>query len=109
MIGGRSTYEGAKPNHSWNPGAGHLGALEIDLRYGALQVDPHTFPTFADPWVSASSARSMGATLQWVPASLFRFLVSFERVAFVGGAGTKEQVVDRPPELALIMRAQLSL
>lgn len=104
VTGEHAGYNGVKPKHPFNPRRLDFGALELAARYGQLDIDPKSFPMFADPTKSASSAREWGVGFNWYLLAPVKIAVDFERTTFHGGAGKG----DRRPENALLGRVQLS-
>jgi phosphate-selective porin OprO/OprP len=101
----RASYEGVVPNHPVDFRHRNFGALELVLRYSELRLDDGAFPLFADPAASVHSARELAGGLNWWLNEHARFMLSFQRTDYVGGAATG----DREPENALIGRLQLTL
>src|SRR6185369_8264524 len=59
VIGGKASYKGASPDQPFDLDKGQLGALEVGVRAGAMDLDPVAFSGgFADPLASASKAFS---------------------------------------------------
>lgn len=108
VIGGTNGYTGATPYHDWNPASRHFGALELSARIGQLQLDPDSFPTFADPTASARRATSLGFSANWVLSRMFRAALAYEQTWFVGGAGEANAITNRGAENFLLTRAQLN-
>lgn len=108
VIGGYNSYDGAFPNHPWDPSHGHFGAVELVGRYSQTELAANAFPVYADPTKSARAAMAFGVTVNWILGHLFRAVIGFERTRFTGGAGTMITIQDRPPENALIARLTLS-
>jgi phosphate-selective porin OprO/OprP len=104
VIGGSNGYKGATPTSEWKPASGQLGAVEFAARYSAIRFDNQTFPTFADPIISARSAQNLGAAANWVLSRQVRLAVNFEHTRFRGGAATG----DRADENFVLTRAQIA-
>jgi phosphate-selective porin OprO/OprP len=109
VIAGQNNFDGGLPTVPWNPRAGHYGALELGLRYSRIVLDGRTFPGFADSWTAARAGASLGGAVNWVLSDLFRITGSFERMSFLGGAGSSGKVRNRASENALIVRMQVSM
>jgi phosphate-selective porin OprO and OprP len=103
LFGGDASYEGVRPTHPVSPSEGYWGAVELDTRYSLLRVDPHTFPTYADPARSAREARSWGIAANWYLNTHVRVALNVDRTTFEGGAAEG----DRPPETLLLSRFQV--
>jgi phosphate-selective porin OprO/OprP len=109
VIAGQNSFDGGLPSVPWNPAAGHFGALELGIRYSRIVLDSKTFPGFADAWTAAHAGASLGVAANWVLSDLFRITGSFERMSFIGGAGSAGNVRNRSTENALIFRMQVSM
>jgi phosphate-selective porin OprO/OprP len=113
-IGGTEGYDGSTPEHVFDPGSGHWGALQLAVRFGWLGIDDATFPTYANPVASARSAQAFAGGVAWVPRRSVRLAFNFEETRFKGGAGTAATATaaavidDRPTEYLLLGRAQVN-
>jgi phosphate-selective porin OprO/OprP len=113
-IGGTEDYDGATPEHAFDPGAHHLGALQLAVRFGWLGIDDATFPTYANPLTSARTAKGIAGGANWVLRRSFRIGVLYEQTWFEGGAGTaatataQATMTNRPAEYLLQGRAQVN-
>ncbi len=94
---------GVKPSQDFDFSKGGIGAWEITARIGETDVDNKVFPTFADPSVAASRARSYGSGINWYLNENFKLMVNYDLTKFEGGASSGK---DRPDEHALFSRAQ---
>ena len=112
-IGGTEGYDGATPEHGFDPGQGHLGALQRRCATAGWGCDDATFPTYANPVAGALGAGLRGA-ITWIPRRSAHFAVHFEETRFKGGAGTAAMgmnpavITDRPTEYVIIGRAQVN-
>ena len=93
-IGGTEDYDGATPEHAFDPGAHHLGALQLAVRFGWLGIDDATFPTYANPLTSARTAKGIAGGANWVLRRSFRVGLLYEQTWFEGGAGTAATAID---------------
>jgi hypothetical protein len=57
-LWGTEGYDGATPEHPFDPSQGYYGALQLAFRYGWLGIDDATFPIYASPTASVTSAQS---------------------------------------------------
>ena len=105
VYGGSAAYDGVKPRAPFRPALGEWGALEVALRHSRLYLDDDTFPLYADPSTAARAARASGAALNAYLNAFLRLSLDVERTTFDGGAASG---TDRPAELLLLTRAQLS-
>ena len=85
-IGGTEDYDGATPEHAFDPGAHYLGALQLAVRFGWLGIDDATFPTYANPLTSARTAKGLAGGANWVLRRSFR-VGSALRADLVRGRG----------------------
>lgn len=122
VLGGTASYDGATPDHPFDPAAGHLGALEIAARYDVLQIDDKTFDKsnpaggsyakgYANPTAVVSKAEGWTGSLVYSPSRTLRFLVNFEQTFFTdGGAAdaTTKVATDRKTENVIIARGQIN-
>jgi phosphate-selective porin OprO/OprP len=113
-IGGTDGYEGATPEHNFEPAKGQWGALQLAARYGWVGFDDATFPVYANPVASVRSAQAFAGGVNWILQRSVRFAVNYEQVLFEGGAGTAASgmnpavVADRLTEYLLLGRAQVN-
>lgn len=103
LTGERVTERGFTPRRPWERGGGR-GGLLLSARYGELELDPDTFPTFADPSRAASSATNFGISLGWALHRSVKLVLDGEQTTFERGAAGG----DRETERVLLARAQLS-
>jgi phosphate-selective porin OprO/OprP len=85
--------------------------LQLVARYAELNVDPNTFPTFANPLTSASAAHAWSVGLNWYLNKNIRVNTSFSHTDFTGGGGagtTAPAIVTRQPEEVLFTRVQVA-
>ncbi|RKG95641.1 porin, partial [Corallococcus sp. CA047B] len=104
VFGGSAAYDGVKPTTPFDPETGQGGALEVAVRYHALDLDDDAFPRFADPTKSVSAAKGFGVGANWYFNKRVRFGANFHRTNYEGGAPTG----DRAPENALLIRFQVA-
>ena len=109
LTGEEANYNvGVVPKHPFNPVSGNWGwgAWQIVGRYAQLNVDPDTFPTFANPATSASTAHAWAVGLNWYLNRNVRCDLSYSHTSFTGGQGPGATVT-RDPEQVLFTRIQL--
>jgi phosphate-selective porin OprO/OprP len=113
-INGTENYDGTTPIAGFETAKGTWGALVLAARFSWITVDDATFATYANPVVSARTAKAYGGAVTWVPRRSARFAVMYEQTRFDGGAGsaaagtTAAVVLNRPTEHLLIGRTQVS-
>jgi len=117
LTGEPASFTGINPAHPFSFSAGDWGAWQLVARLGQLDLDPATFPDFANPVTSARSATAWSVGVNWWLNKNVRLLTSFSRTTFEGGGGfdpldTKTFVapatVTHQPENAFFTRLQLA-
>lgn len=103
IAGGEPTYRSVNPKVVFDPSAHTWGAWEVKARYHKLDIDPATFPLFANPATAIRSAKALGAGLNWYLNRNVRLLFDYERTKFVGGFTTG----DREDEKIFFSRFQI--
>jgi phosphate-selective porin OprO/OprP len=86
LTGDAASYKGIKPRNPFDPYKGTWGAFELTGRYSELIVDKGAFPLFADPTKSARAARAWAVGTNWYLNSNVKFVISYEKTDFKGGA-----------------------
>jgi phosphate-selective porin OprO/OprP len=102
LTGETPSYRGVTPRTPFDRNAGTWGALELTARYSTLDIDPGTFPVFANPATAASRAQAWAAGVNWILNGGVKVQVNYERTAF----GTSGAAV-RAPEHDLLTRVQV--
>jgi phosphate-selective porin OprO/OprP len=107
VLGGKALFEGPAINQPFDPARGTLGALELGLRIGQIDIDDAAFAgkTYADPARSATKASSAGAVVNWWWSRNLKLALSYEHGWFDGGAAGGG---DRTPENVLFQRIQVA-
>ena len=111
LTGEDATFNGVSPKHPFSPHNGQWGALQVVGRYAELNVDKGAFPFFANPAVSASSAKAWSVGLNWYLNRNLRVNASYSRTTFDGGGGAGTSVpaaVTRHPEDVFFTRVQIA-
>jgi phosphate-selective porin OprO/OprP len=105
LTGEAATDAGAgiRPRANFDFGGGHPGAVQVAVRYHALEIDDLAFAL--DLPAAGSSRRASGWTLglNWFLTPNFKYVANYERTVFDGGADGA-----RPPEHAVAVRAQVN-
>lgn len=104
LTGEKAGFRSPGPKKPFDLKEGGWGAFEVVARYGELEADEASFPTYANPASSAQKAAAWAVGLNWHFSRAVKVAVNYERTTFTGGAATG----DREPENALITRFQTS-
>jgi phosphate-selective porin OprO/OprP len=107
LTGEDASYTGVIPKHPFDPLKGDWGAVQVVGRFAELDVDPATFPNFANPANSASAARAWATGLNWVLNRNIRISASYSYTTFTGGTGASATVT-KQPEKVFFTRVQLA-
>ena len=111
ITGEDASFGNVVPRHPFSLTQGGWGAWQLVARYSQLDIDPDTFPLYADPRTSAESAREWSAGLNWYLNRNVRFALSFSHTDFKGGGGSGSSApaaVTRQSEEVLFTRVQLA-
>jgi phosphate-selective porin OprO/OprP len=104
VTGEHASFGAVTPRATLDPAKGGFGAIELAVRYGALEIDEDTFRLgFADPNKSARAAKEWAVGLNWHLVRSYKLELNYEHVRFEGG-GAKG--TDRPKETAVLARLQ---
>ena len=91
-----------RPRTNFDFGNGHVGALQVAVRFHRLSVDEQAFTLNLAAAGASRTADAWTAGVNWYLSPYFKYVIDFERTVFGGGDGT------RPPENAVVFRTQLS-
>jgi phosphate-selective porin OprO/OprP len=105
LTGENASYKGLIPASPFAPGKGQWGAFEVAARYNEIEFDDDSFPIYADPAVSARSAKGFTVGLNWYLNRWIKVAANFDRTSFDGGAPAGG---DRDTEETFLTRLQLS-
>ena len=141
VTGEDASFKGVKPKKNFDLNSGGWGAWEVTARYSELNIDDKTFTwgsldgtgatgtltglnhyIYADPKVSARSAHTWTAGVNWYLNPEVKFALNYARTSFKGGAGslggsntsqaynliTQNPVLDREDESVLLARFQIA-
>jgi phosphate-selective porin OprO and OprP len=112
LTGEDETFGSIKPSRPFELGKDGWGAWEAVGRYSALNVDDAAFAgganSYADPAVSASSAKEWSVGLNWYANWYVKLQLEYSRTKFHWGAGTTAAPLDRPDEQLIFGRVQLA-
>ena len=104
LTGEKNSFRSPAPKKPFDLKEGGFGAVELMARYGQLDLDEASFPTYATPTSSVQQAQSLGVGVNWHFTRAVKVGLNYERTTFTGGAATG----DRPAENAVIGRFQTS-
>ena len=85
LTGEPASFTGLTPRRPFRLRDGGPGAWQLVGRFGRLDLDDKTFPSFANAQASASSATSWSVGLNWWLNQNLRVLTSFTHTTFDGG------------------------
>ena len=102
LTGDPASYTGLAPRKPVSGGG--LGAVELVVRAGQLQVDDEAFPLFADPTRSARKATEWAVGVNWHFERRIKLAANYIRTTFDGGAAAG----DREAEDAILTRFQVA-
>ncbi|HSS79531.1 MAG TPA: porin, partial [Thermoanaerobaculia bacterium] len=103
ITGGVPTYRSVDPKVVFDPAAHTWGAWEVKVRVSKLDVDPATFPVFANPATAIRSEQAVAVGLNWYLNRNVRLLFDYERTTYDGGFTTG----DREDEKIFFSRFQI--
>ncbi|HEX4405988.1 MAG TPA: porin [Polyangia bacterium] len=106
-IGGDNSYEGVRPHAPVNLTTKELGALELVVRYGWLDLDDLAFKNkfYADNTKSVSEAKEWTFGANWWLNRNAKLYASYGHTSFVQGAAG---AANRPTENVGIARVQMA-
>jgi phosphate-selective porin OprO/OprP len=109
-IGGDNSYEGVRPKAPASWATKDIGAIELVVRYGWLDLDNAGFTNsvFADPSKSVTKAEEWTFGANWWLNRNVKLYAMWGRTTFEGGAGTTKAVANRPTENVGIARVQVA-
>lgn len=107
LTGEKNTYAGVRPRNSFEPnrGFGHLGALELAVRYSQVRIDGDAFTYFAKAATSAQFAGSYGIGINWYLNRYVKLATDYEHTGFRMASST---VAPLHSENVLMSRIQLA-
>jgi phosphate-selective porin OprO and OprP len=135
ITGEDASFKGVKPKHDFDLDKGGWGAWELVARYSEINLDNDTFKNrldqyagenrsganainsaFSDATLSAKSAKSWTAGVNWYLNSNAKIALNYSQTSFDGGASSNgatantsgSNIKDRPDEKALLARFQVA-
>jgi phosphate-selective porin OprO/OprP len=104
LTGEAASERGVKPHTPFDPTARRWGALQVLARYSEVTFDEDAFTRGLVSGGSAGKAKSYTLALNWYPASVIKYYLTYERTMFEGGAAPS-----RATENVVLVRAQLGI
>jgi phosphate-selective porin OprO and OprP len=104
LTGEKNSFKSVAPKKAFDPKAGTFGALELAARYSELSIDDATFPAFASPASTPSTAKAWAVGVNWYLARAIKVVVDYEHTTFTGGTAAG----DREAENFVVTRVQHS-
>jgi phosphate-selective porin OprO/OprP len=105
LTGEDSTYRGVAPRTVFDRSKRTWGAFELTGRVHGLSLDDDAFPTYANPSVSARTARAWGICTNWFLNRALKVTLDYDETHFDGGSPNGG---DRKPEHAVLTRFQVA-
>lgn len=104
LTGEAASYDGVRPENSYDPEAGTWGAFELSAKVQRFQFDEDAFPQYANPDAQVEHGASLAGGLAWYPVRNVRFMTTAERTTF-GGTDAADE---RDAEHTITLRVQLA-
>jgi len=101
VTGENASDRGVRPSHSFDPGNGEWGALQLLARYSQLRLDPLAFSGALVPSTANRNAGALSIGANWYPSAYIKYYATFERTSLSGGASSRHEHV-------LMFRAQVA-
>ena len=100
LTGEPATDRGVRPRYNFDPPTGRWGAVQLVGRYSELTLDDQLALLAAAN--SSDKATQVSVGLNWYPAPVVKYYLSYERIRFESDAE------ERPDEHSVILRAQIA-
>ena len=104
LTGERASDRGVRPASPFDPPAGKWGALQVVARYTEVEFDEDIFALGLAAAGSAEKARSYTIGVNWYPATVFKYYLTYEHTQFEEGTAPP-----RPDENVILFRVQLGI
>jgi phosphate-selective porin OprO/OprP len=104
LTGEAASERGVVPSQPFDPALRHWGALQLMARHSHLAVDPTVFVNGLAAAGASQAASATGVGVAMYATREVKFVVTFERTVF-----DHQPAVSRPPEHAIVFRAQFNL
>jgi phosphate-selective porin OprO/OprP len=107
LTGEKNSYEGVRPRNSFEPnrGFGHLGAVELAVRYSQVRIDGDAFTHFANVATAAQFAEEEGVGINWYLNKYVKLATVYEHTGFRMASSTATSLHS---ENVLMSRIQLA-
>jgi phosphate-selective porin OprO/OprP len=103
LLTGEAASSGiTRPRLAFDPPTGRWGALQLVTRYAVLDLDDDIFVSGLAAAGASTKAEQFTMGVNWYPASVFKYYLTYERTDFETGASPS-----RPAEHIILFRAQL--
>lgn len=105
----KASLKGFSPKKPFDPSQGQIGAIELALRAGRLDIDEDAFPTFADPGTATKAgqvagAKEFGVGFNWYLTRNLKVAVDGVRTRFLAF----RDALPRETEKVLFSRVQIA-
>lgn len=104
LTGEAASERGVVPSQPFDPAQRHFGAVQMMARYSHLAVDSSVFANSLAAAGTSQTASAAGVGVALYATSAVKFVVTYERTVF-----DDNRAGSRPPEHAIVFRAQLNL
>jgi phosphate-selective porin OprO/OprP len=104
LTGEAASERGVVPSQPFDPTQRHFGAVQLMARYSHLDVDPAVFANGLASAGASQTASAAGVGVALYANQAVKFVLTFERTVF-----DDNRAGSRPPEHAIVFRAQLNL
>jgi phosphate-selective porin OprO/OprP len=104
LTGEAASERGVVPTQPFDPAQHHWGAFQVIARHSHLTVDPAVFANGLGASGASATATATGVGLAMYATSTVKFVITYERTVF-----DNSPAAARPPEHAIVFRAQLNL
>lgn len=104
LTGEASSDRGVRPRSPFDPPTGKWGAAQVVARYTEVDFDRDIVALGFAGAGAADKAKAFAVGLNWYPATVLKYYLTYERTRFEGGTEPA-----RPDENALLLRVQLGI
>jgi phosphate-selective porin OprO/OprP len=103
LTGETASDRGVRPQHPFDPPTGRWGALQVVARFSQIDIDDDVFALGFAGTGAAETARQFTVGVNWYPATVFKYYLTYERTEFAGGSAS------RADEHVILFRVQLGI